>query len=122
MSITCCAFDPRRRNATVPARTFDSLLAEHQVRSIGLLKVDTEGQEPAILEAVLSACAARPGVCPRALMWETTHATSATRAKLHAKLLGAGYLWARPWPMRDGYYVHVKRLEQPLLREVVGPA
>lgn len=93
------------RNVSVPARTFGSIMSEHGVRSIGLLKLDVEGQEANIVDAVVEACDAAPPICPRALVWEVTHQPREVQLRLHEALVARGYIWASPKPRRDRLYV-----------------
>lgn len=91
------------RNVSVPTRTFRSLV--EGVCSIGLLKLDVEGQEAAVLSSMLEVCAAKPSLCPRAIAFETTHMRAWTKANLHANLTRGGYMWAVPKMQRDRLYV-----------------
>lgn len=57
----------------VPSTTYGDLLKTYRVGSIGYLKLDVEGGELVILQAVIDACVKNPQLWPRVVQFEHKH-------------------------------------------------
>ena len=91
-------------SVTVPTRSWRSLVHEQGVRSVGLFKLDVEGQEAGILQDMAHLCEEERELCPRAIIFESTHLTPVALVSLHELLLRIGYMWASPLARRDQIY------------------
>ena len=94
------------RNVTVPTIYFGRLVREQRIRSIGMLKIDVEGYEGPILTDVQRLCEQERRLCPRAVMFETTHMAKDTELAHQRRFIELGYLLANPnTDHRDRVYV-----------------
>ncbi|KAL3907282.1 MAG: hypothetical protein SGPRY_010227 [Prymnesium sp.] len=88
------------RNVSIPTLSFRHLIHAHAIHSVGLLKIDVEGQEGYILGDVVHLCQGSRSLCPRVIMFETTHMHVNTESKYHRLLVELGYVLATPTPTR----------------------
>ena len=98
------------RNRSVRATTWAGLVRDLGISSVGMLKLDMEGGEAPVIDDVIGACAGRRGgasLCPRALMWETTHQAAHVQRRLHGALGRVGFVQSSPGPRRDRIYFRV---------------
>jgi FkbM family methyltransferase len=71
----------------VPLRSLDSLAAAHDLAAIDLIKIDTEGHEPRVLDGAADILRQRRPV----LVIETGHEADSDRTAIHDRLAGLGY-------------------------------
>lgn len=57
--------------------SFSTLVAEENIESIDVLKIDTEGHDPIILKSYLEACIAKPSLFAHTIIFESNETTSA---------------------------------------------
>lgn len=90
---------------TVPVFTFLQLMSVHNVRSMDLLKVDTEGHDCTIMMSVLDACVQQRDLFPRKIIFETNeHSVATTVDEVTAAFVAHGYSVER------GYDTVLRRL------------
>jgi hypothetical protein len=83
------------RSTRVPALTFAALARQEEVRSIGFLKVDVEGQEPAILDSLFQAAVKSPSLWPSKIFYETQWMDQRDRHIWLRRLAAHGYVAVR---------------------------
>ena len=93
------------RNMSIPATTYGQIIRDREIRSVGLLKVDVEGLEGPILRDAQDLCERVRALCPRIVMFETTHMTQHDWSKHHRRFLDLGYMLVNPgMQARDRMY------------------
>ena len=93
------------RNASIPTASFGQIVRDRGIRSVGLLKVDVEGLEGPILRDAQDLCEQTRALCPRTIMFETTHMSRHDWFKHHRRFLELGYMLVNPgMQARDRMY------------------